>query len=199
MVDIVTLPACPPPVGATLSLVSFGQDAQGPMGGPTQRVLRLGSRMRVELSWAPMGYDDARRFIARLLRAEASPVAIALPQRGLGPVSPGALAVSAAVTSSGLLAVSGGTPNLLLKEGQFFSLTAGGRRYVHNLQDDVVLDANGAGMLPLNPLLRVAPAIGDMTEWVIPILEGFPDLNSTKWTLEWLTRVGLQLAVTEDR
>lgn len=198
MVDIVQLPSCPPPTDATISPIWFATDLQGPLGGPTQRVLRAGSRMRAELTWPPMTYDDARKFIARLLRAEASPIAVAVPQRGLKPVSPGALK-AVGYGSPGLLGVQGGRPNFILREGQFFSLSSGGRRWLHNLQQDVVLDGGGRGVLPINPLLRVPPAAGDATEWVAPMIEGFVDLGSVKWTLELLVRVGLSVAVTEDR
>ena len=199
MVDIVTLPACPPPVSGMPYPVEFATDLQGPLGGPTQRITRLGTRFRVELSWAPMEYDDARRFIARLLRAEAAPLAVPVLQRGLKPVSPGPLVVDGARTTASLLAVANGTPGFLLKEGQFFSLSSGGRRYLHNVEQDTVLDANGAAGLPITPLLRVAPATYDATEWVSPLLEGFRDIGSVKPTLEMLVRVGLQIAVTEDR
>lgn len=197
MVDIVTLPICPPPVDATFTPVSFATDMQGPLGGAAQRVLRLGDRFRVELAWAPMEYDDARKFLARLLRAAASPVAVQFPQRGLKPLSPGAV-VAVANASLSSVQVSGGTPGFLLKEGQFFSLASAGRRWVHNLQQDVQLDGSGAGVLPINPLLRVAPATGDALEFVAPVLEGFVD-QSWNWTVQMLVRVGLKIAVTEDR
>ena len=198
MVDIVTLPACPPPISGMPYPVEFSTDATGPLGGATQRILRMGTRFRVELAWAPMEYDDARKFIARLLRGEASPLAVPVLQRGLKPVSPGAL-VAAGGGAGGLLPVTGGQPGFLLKEGQFFSLSSGGRRWLHNLQEDVELDASGAATLPINPILRTPPAAGDVTEWVAPLMEGFRDIGGVKPTLEMLVRVGLQVSVTEDR
>ena len=89
VVDIVTMPTCPVPSDATLSLVEFATDLQGPLGGPTQRILRLGDRMACELTYGPMRYDDARPFLARLIRAAGSPLAVRFPQRGFSPVLPG--------------------------------------------------------------------------------------------------------------
>ncbi len=197
MVDIVPLPTTPAPADVTFTPVSFATDMTGPLGGPTQRVLRGGDRFRLELGWGPLAYDDARVFLARLMRAAASPLAVEFPQRGLKPASPGALVVATGSTPN-TLAVSGGTPGFPLKEGQFFHLASGGRRWIHQLQQDVTLDGSGAAALPINPLLRVAPAVGDATEWVHPILEGFVDQGWT-WNLQMMVRVGLKFSITEDR
>ena len=200
MVDIVTMPTCPVPTDATLSLVEFATDLQGPLGGPTQRILRLGDRFAAELTYGPMVYDDARPFLARLIRASGSPLAVAFPQRGFHPVYPGALVVDASTPNAGgALKVKGGTPDFLLLEGQFFHIASGGRRWVHQIQEDTALDDAGAATLPINPLLRVQTATGDALEFVYPVIEGFRDVGSVKWTIEMVRRVGLKFNVVEDR
>jgi hypothetical protein len=202
MVDIILIPSCPAPSVASPAMVSFVTEMTGPLGGPTQRVPRIGSRWRIDFEYPPMTYGDGRQFLSRLNRAELSPVAIAFPQRGLRPLSPGPLAVNGAATtaleSNAQLVVRGGIPGVELVDGQFFHVASGGRRWVHQLVGDVILDGSGAGVLGVVPLLRFAPADGDLLEFVAPLLEGFVTLG-WNWTIEMLNRVGLRFSVVEDR
>ena len=202
MVDIVTLPNCPVPGDATLSLVSYATEMTGPLGGPTQRVIRVGSRFRLDLSYPPMPYDEGRQFLSRLNRAEASPVAIGFPQRGLHPVYPGPLVVNGAavapINSGGQLGVRAGTPAAEFLDGQFFHVASGGRRWVHQVVGDTVLDATGSATIGVVPLLRFVPQDGDALEFVNPLLEGFV-ARGWNWSVEMLNRVGLKVSVTEDR
>lgn len=200
----VTLPNCPPPSAVTYSLVSKATEMSGPLGGPTQRVLRVGSRFKVDFEFAPMCYGDGRQWLARLLAAEATPAAILFPQRGLNPAYPGPIVVSGAQTSTqntgGVLNIRGGSPAFGLVAGQFFHLNASadGRRYLHQLQADVALAAGGTASLAIQPPLRVAPADGDTLEFVNVTMEGFVAIN-WQWTIEMVNRVGLKFSVTEDR
>ena len=200
----VTLPTSPPPTGATPTLVSKATEMSGPLGGPTQRVLRVGSRFKIDFTFAPMVYDDARQWLARLVAAEATPAAMLFPQRGFHPVSPGPVVVNGAQTSTtntgGVLAMRGGLAAFELVSGQFFHLAASadGRRYLHQLRDDAVIGADGTATLAVQPPLRVVPADGDQLEFVNPVVEGFITMGWT-WSIEWLNRVGLKFTLVEDR
>ena len=179
----------------------------GPLGGPTQRVLRVGSRFKADFEFAPMAYDDARQWLARLISGEAAPCAMIFPQRGLRPTSPngsGTLSVNGAQTSTtntgGVLAVKSGQAGFALVSGQFFHITsqANGRRYLHQLRDDAQIGGDGTATLSIQPALRFAPQDGDTTEWVNPVIEGFV-ASGWNWTIEWVARVGLKFSITEDR
>ncbi len=202
MVNIITLPSCPAASVASPSLVSYATEMTGPLGGPTQRVARVGSRWKIDFEYPPMEYGDGRQFLSRLNAAELSPVAIPFPQRGLRPLSPGPLAVNGAavapINTGGQLGVRGGTPGVELVDGQFFHVSSGGRRWVHQLVGDVTLDANGDATLGVVPLLRFVPADGDLLEFVNPLIEGFVAMG-WGWTIQMINRVGLKFTVTEDR
>lgn len=198
MVDIVALPTTPGPVRATPRLVSFATDMTGPLGGPTQRVLRLGSRFAVDFEYAPMRAADAQKLVNRLIRAEGSPVAISWPVRGYA-VGPVGAVVAGAGASGYSIPVTGGAPGALIAEGRALSLSSAGRRWMHLVQNDVVLDGSGAGLLTVNPLLRVAVAAGDALEFVAPVMEGFVDAGNVTWSVELVSIQGLKITVTEDR
>jgi hypothetical protein len=197
MVTIVTMPTCPVPTGVDYTLISYGTDMTGPLGGPTQRVLNVGDRYSVAYSFPPMAATDAMKFIARLTAGRTNPIAMVFPQRGFDPVYPGPI-VAAAGGSGGLLPVTGGIDNFLLNEGQFFSIQSGGRRWIHQIQNDTQLAADGSGTLPINPLMRFSPAVGDALTFINPVMEGFAEL-SVKFSLKYIVNYGIQFTITEDR
>ena len=201
----VTLPTSPVALEATLSLVSKSTEMSGPLGGPTQRVLRVGSRFKADFQFPPMPYAIGRQWLARLITAEATPVAIRFPQRGLSPAYVGALVVDGAsavpnANTGGVLAVRGGTPNIGVLSGQFFHVLSStdGRRYLHMVRDDMALAATGKAGLNIVPPLRFTPVDGDLIEVVAPMIEGFVSM-SWSWTIELVRRVGLKFTVIEDR
>ena len=202
---IVTLPNYPAPTDITYKLNSFASDLTPPLGGQTQRVLRLGSRFSLDLQYPAMPYAIGQQWLSRLLYAEGYPVAIPFTQRGALLTSPGFLVVdggaAAPLNSGGQLAVHQGTPANTILAGRFFHVLsqATGRRYIHQLIADVTLDAAGSATLGIVPFLRFTPQEGDTVEFVNPILEGFLTGASTSWTLELVRRIGLKFSVMEDR
>ncbi|MHB8283902.1 MAG: hypothetical protein ACYDD1_04425 [Caulobacteraceae bacterium] len=206
--SIVTLPSTPAPVGAEASLVSKATEMSGPLGGPTQRVLRVGSRFKVDFTFGDMTYDQARQWIARTLAAEAAPAAMIFPQRGFRATSPDGVgstvsvkgAQTATTNTGGVLSIKGGLAGFELVSGQFFHInaTVDGRRYLHQIRDDATFAADGTATLAIQPPLRFVPADGDTTEWVNPMMEGFITTGWT-WTIELVRRVGLKFTLTEDR
>ena len=207
-VQIVTLPSSPAPIGLTYTLVSKATEMSGPLGGPTQRVLRVGSRFKVEFELPALKYGDGRQWLARLMAGEATPVAMLFPQRGFQPFAPFAVGGSVSVdgpqtptaNTGGVLTLKGGLPGFELVSGQFFHLAASadGRRYLHQVRDDAKIGADGTVTLNIQPPLRVVPADGDALEFVAPMMEGFVAMN-WNWTLELARRVGLKFTLTEDR
>ena len=200
----VTLPNTPPPADASFTLVSKATEMSGPLGGPTQRVLRVGSRFKVDFQYPPMPYDQGRQWLARLIAAEATPAAILFPQRGFRPTYPGPVAVNGPQTSTtntgGVLAIKGGQAAFELVSGQFFHLNASadGRRYLHQLVSDAAIGADGTVTLAIQPPLRVIPADGDSLEFVNVMMEGFVTMNWS-WSIALVRRIGLKFTVVEDR
>ena len=202
MTDIIVMPDCPAPTDVTYTLISKATEMSGPLGGPTQRVLRIGSRFKLDFEFGPMSYGDARQWVVRLNRAEAAPIQIAFPQRGLNPGFPGLMVVDgsapAPINSGGQLGVKSGTPGFELFDGQFFHVLSGGRLWLHQMVGDTTLDANGDATLGVVPALRFVPEDGDAFQWVTPKMEGFVTMG-WNWSIAWINRIGLKFSVTEDR
>ena len=206
-VSIVTLPNTAP-LNVTYQLVSKATEMSGPLGGATQRVLRVGSRFKVSYEFPPMQYEAGRQWLARLISAEASPAAILFPQRGFQPYSPNATGQTVAVNgpqtsttnTGGVLSIKNGQAGFELVSGQFFHINASvdGRRYLHQLRDDATVGTDGTVTLNIQPPLRFVPADGDTLEWVNVMLEGFVAMN-WNWTMEMARRIGLKFDVQEDR
>ncbi len=203
----VTLPSTPLPLNVSYSLVSKATEMSGPLGGPTQRVLRVGSRFKVDFEMPAMSYGDGRQWLARMIAAEATPAAMVFPQRGFQPFNPAPTDFvrvvgpqTATTNTGGVLNVGGGQPGLELVSGQFFHLSAQAddRRYIHQVRDDVAFAADGTATLNIQPPLRVVPTAADALEFVAPVMEGFITMN-WNWTLEMVRRIGLKFSITEDR
>ncbi|MEB3059408.1 hypothetical protein, partial [Parvimonas sp. D9] len=74
-----------------------------------------------------------------------------------------------------LLSMRGLAAGYTVKEGQYFSIIHGGRRYLHQSADTIA--ANGAGQirLPIAPMLRINPQDGAVVEIAKPMIEGILD------------------------
>src|SRR5579872_980669 len=83
MTTVIALPATPKYNAASPALVSQVQDLVSPLGGVTQRIQRLGSRFKLDVTYPAMPYvSQAQAFLTAMMQAEVNPVAIEFPQRG---------------------------------------------------------------------------------------------------------------------
>ncbi len=196
---VIQLPTAPAFITGEPSLKSFGADLTSSLGGPTQRLLRLGSRFSIDVAYPPMAYSDAQTFLTALIQSEAAALAVPFPQRGLTIGAPGSPVISGGGQAGLFLAIRGAAANYTVQAGQFFSVITGGRRSLYQCQTATVLNASGVGTLPIRPMLRTTPNDGDTVEMLQPYLEGFAPLGAAKWSIEMLVRVGIKFTVTEDR
>src|SRR3546814_736898 len=120
------------PVAMTPRLLDWGADQAPVLGGPMQRITRLGSRHAVDVQMPPMDYPDAMAWIQRLKRGKTDRVLMPFLQPGLSLTG----YTNGTATGSGSTLAFTGIGKALV-EGQFFSLVIGGRRYLYS--------ANGAG------------------------------------------------------
>ena len=211
----------PAPWTATCSLMEPATDLTPPMGGPTQRISRLGSRWKVAFNSLPaLGPVAAQALIAlrALARASAQTLVFAWPQPTwntaydlsvstdlplntdaggdtLTVQAPGAPIGSPVVSGAGQLgtqlAASGFTPGFFIPAGTFFSFQSGGRTWLHCLT--APLGANNAGVATLSiaPMLRTMTIGGEVLNFTAPSVEGFIQGKSEDWTLQMLSWVGL--------
>lgn len=168
----VTLPTCPYPTDYQVLLRDFGAILTPFLGGPEQRINRLGTRFGLRLTMPPMDADEGMVYLSRLLQGRQSTVTLPWPLLDFDPGTPGAPLVSAAVSSGTAIPIKGLTPGYTIKEGQFFSVIHAGRRYVYMFTADVTADGSGNLSAAVFPLLRTALSINDVIEIAQPKIEG---------------------------
>src|SRR3546814_13730708 len=67
----------------TPRLLDWGADQAPVLGGPMQRITRLGSRHAVDVQMPPMDYPDAMAWLQRLKRGKTDPVLMTFLQPGV--------------------------------------------------------------------------------------------------------------------
>jgi hypothetical protein len=177
------------PRGTTLGarLVRYGGDLVSVLGGPTQRIARLGSRYLVEVQLPTLDAECAGRWLGAVLQAEArgETVTLTLPQ--MNPV-----AGLTGGTGTGAVGASEITyAGAAVLPGTWFSFFANGRNYLH-----LVTAQTAADTLAISPRLRAAMPAATLLEFAHPKLEGYCD--DTSWSLEFVRFVGHTFTLTES-
>lgn len=183
----VAFPALPRGTVVSPHLVRVGGDLVSALGGPTQRITRLGSRYAASVELPTLDPVCAGRWLACPLQAEAmgDTLSLAMPQM-LDVSSMFGLAGTGSAGSPTVV-YTGATP----AAGMWFSFQAGGRHYLH-----LVTSVDAAGRkATVAPLLRKALSNTPM-EFAKPVLEGFVD--DTVWSVEFFRFVGHKFTITES-
>jgi hypothetical protein len=168
------------------------------MGGPDQRIARLGDRWILEVVCRPMRVAQAGAVITALLQGLSDKLLVAFPQPGLDVGSPGSPIVSGAGQTGSSLTISGFSDGYEIRNGQFFSIVQGGVRYLHRVRADVTAPTGGGAVaVPILPMLKVSPAANAVCEFASPKIEGFVDGDSASWTVGFLENVGLTFRIVE--
>lgn len=169
-VDLTALPiaACTP------TLMEFGGLLTPALGGPVQRIDRLGSRWAFAFETASMPVEPAgRQWAARLARAKREGALLRITQPGLVIGTPGTPVVATNIASGRLVGLSGLTAGYVVREGQWISLVVGGQRYADQVTTAATASGSGTVTLQLQNLLRVPLAGGEVVEIASPKVEGW--------------------------
>ncbi|MEA3543236.1 MAG: hypothetical protein U9R77_14110 [Pseudomonadota bacterium] len=185
--NVLQLPVTPGVRSVRMLVLSYGSVLTPFLGGPSQRINRLGTRWAMRVSMPPMPAETARHWIEALSRGCEDGVSMPIPQ-DIAIGDPGAPLVSSAIASGMTLPIKGLTPSYAVKAGQFLSIVHGGRRYVHIFSADAA--ANGSGVLSaaIWPMIRTGLSVNDVIEIVQPRIEGWLDANF-EWdvlTMPWV-------------
>lgn len=192
----ITLPIIPAPRGITARLVSRRRDLEPSTSGPTTRVRRLGSRWAMDFDLPPMRYADAMAWVAALTSAEADTVLMRVPQPEFHTGAPGAPLVNLAGQLGASINLDG-FGAYTAKAGQWFSLIISGQRYLYQVAADKAAVAGVMAALVVNPMIRRSPADNAVTEFAVPIIEGFLSGRETGWTVDVARLVGLSFTISE--
>lgn len=196
----IMLPSTPAPSEPSVPFLrDFGGVLTPFLGGPEQRINRIGNRFGIRVTMPPMvASTDGRIFVSRLAQAKTDRLLMRWPLDGFDPGDPGAPKVSAMTAGGQLLPIKGLSAGYQVLEGQPFSIIHGGRRYLHMFAADGF--ANGAGILSalIFPMLRVGISINDVLEIAVPMIEGhvLPG-DELSWSNSLARRTSLSFSVIE--
>lgn len=128
----VALPTSPGPVEAKPRFLDWGGELVPALGGPVQRLSRLGSRHAVEFVLPPMTMASAMAWTQRLKRGKNDRVLIPYPLMGFAPGSSGTPTIRTAASGGTTIDIRGVSRSHTLSEGQSLSIVVGGKRYVYS-------------------------------------------------------------------
>jgi hypothetical protein len=195
----IALPSQPPVSGFTFTPLDFGGDISPSLGGPVQRINRLGNRYQLALAFPPVKSGaQAMLWTTRLEQAKAAGVLYPVPLDGFATGSPGSPVVANATTGGTSVYLGGLTPGYALIVGQWLSLIHAGRRYLHRVTAAATADGTGHVTLSITPMLRTALSIGDVVEIAAPMIEGLI-VGAIEWQamLEPYTTFAVTIAESE--
>ena len=179
-------------------LIRFGADLTPSLGGPVQRLNRLGSRWAVDVAVPSLTYAGARLWLGARLEAERTQntLIMAWPKTP----DPGALGtplVNGATQAGTSLIVDGLTAGVTIPAFTFFSLSVSGRNYLYAVTTATTANGSGQATLPIAPMLRASPADNAALTFSAPQIEGFFDGATIDWNVDELATVGLSFTLSE--
>lgn len=154
--------------------VLFSGNQEGSLGGPSLRIPRMGDRFAIDVETGRIPNDDTgRRFVAALTQATTDDARFAFLQPNLvNPATAGTIVADSTGQGGTQLVIKGGVPGALIAWGRFFSIVHQGRRYVHMLTSDSIIDGGGRAALQIWPMLRFLSVDGQAVEIDAPVIEG---------------------------
>lgn len=194
----ILMPTSPGIRTAKPRLRDFGGWIEGPSGGAAQRLNRPGNRFASDIQVATSRSTDEGRIVAaRLMRGLTEGILLPFPQD----FDPGAVGDAVVVDGAGQLGSMlklRGFPagGYTVREGQFFSIIYGGRRYLHASAADTPTSGGGC-TLPIFPMLRISPNDGAVCEFATPMIEGFITGNQLEYALQTAPYLDVSFTVQE--
>jgi hypothetical protein len=199
----VLLPTTPSPTdGTEPSYLDWGGTLRPIFGGSLQKLRRLGDRFALSVVMPPMFTAEAGMlWVARLIAARrAGGAVLPWPQPGFTPPPSGAPRVAGAGQSGSLLTIEGFSPvDYVVREGQFFSIIHGGRRYLHQAAESRAAVDGRITALAIQPMLRISPANLAVCEFDEPKIEGMLGGDEQTWTPSTARTIGLTFSITETK
>lgn len=195
----IALPSSPSPESGSPLFRDFGGVLEPFMGGPEQRINRVGARFGVRIAM-PIFADESegQLFVARLLRARHDRLLMKWPLGRFDPGATGAPKISAAVPSGSTISIKGLAPNYAVKEGQFFSVLHGGRYYIYMFAAPGVASAGGNLTVNIFPMLRTSLSVNDSMQVDQPMIEGYVSAgDEISWEMSVEKYVSLSFSIME--
>jgi hypothetical protein len=196
---MIDLPDYPSPNDANVGLQDFGAFLTPGLGGPVQRINRLGDRFRISATMPPMPTKTGRKWVARLIRGKREGVRMEYPLLDFAPGATGTILINGAAQAGSSLIVDGATPQYVFREGQPFSILTGGKHHLYFVATETVANGSGQATLPLTTMLRRPHADNDPCHFAKPMIEGFVMGDELSWNLSIHHLIGLQFDIAESQ
>lgn len=193
----VALPDWPGPASATPRYLDFGRIMRPDTGSPAIRINRLGDRHGLRVTLPPLSVELGMRWVSKLIAAQREGAVYEWPLFGFEPGVPGAVMADGGTGAGMSIAIRGGTPGYMFRDGQFLSIIIAGQRYLYSLRADALVAANGRVALPIQPMIRKTPPDGAVFEIVKPMIEGFVVGNAREWELMAQRCIGITFDIEE--
>ncbi len=191
---------------ATPRFIDRGGILRPSLGGPDQRLDRLGSKWGVQFQTVPMKGEDARIWSTRLIQGTREKASIKFPQPGVSISATRDYNINGNhVANAEVLTISSGFSDQIGKtfsEGQFFSINTGDERYVHQITvGGTVALVSGANRvdLQIQPPLRRLFNSGVLVEVLAPKIEGYVSGEEATWTVDHAKIYGFSFSIDEAR
>lgn len=196
---MIDLPGYPSPAGAQLGLLDFGAFLTPGLGGPIQRVDRMGGRFRISVSMPPMPSAKlGRQWVSKLLQGKSQGARMPFPLLSFNPGLPGSVLVNGASQAGSSLIVDGATPNYVFRDGQPFSIVNSGKHHLHFVTAEIIANGSGQATLSITPMLRKSPADNAVCHFAQPMIEGFIMGEELPWSLSIEHLIGLEFQIVES-
>lgn len=195
---MINLPLHPSPASAEPALIDFGGFLTPALGGPVQRLERMGNRFRISVGMPPMHNEAVgRTWVRALIQGKQEGARMPFPLLGFNPGAPGNTLVNGAAQSGRTLIVTGATPNYAFRDGQFFSIVTNGKHHLHMVTAEAFASAIGQATLSIEPMIRVSPANNDVCHFGQPMIEGFIIGDEQMWSMGLGNIIGLGFDLVE--
>lgn len=161
--------------------IDFGGTLVPVLGGPEQRLNRLGNRTALRLTTPPLSNsDDGRVMFSRLTRAITAGAYAVVPLSGAEGLSDGSPTVGVTVSGGSALQITGLSSGYPIIEGQPLSIIHDGRRYLY-FSATTTTASGGTASIQVYPLIRTVLTAGDTVELATPMIEGRIDGDPAAW------------------
>ena len=195
---MITLPDAVVPNGIDIALMDFGGIQRPPLGGPLQRVNRLGNRYRASVSLPPIPNAELGRVVvSRLIRAKSEGIRLELPLASVDQGSPGSPLINGAGQAGSALTVDGLRPGYGYSEGFWLNVVTGGRFYLYNVAGSGKANGSGQAVIPIAPALRKSPSDNDVIHLQKPMIEGFVIGDEVGWSISLAHHIGISFEIEE--
>lgn len=196
----IVLPTCPIPNEATPFLRDFGGITTPFLGGPEQRINRLGTRLGLRVIMPALDNDDARILVNRLLRATQVGAIMNWPLFDFDPGTPPDPKIKTNSTGTAL-SVKGLGAGYVIREGQ--PLSVGGldlHQYMHLATGEVTANGLGEAVIGVFPPARVTYTTDCVVCIQQPLIEGFVSPgDEIAWSIALDNMTEIPFSIVERR